>query len=58
MKIDIVKNFERDEKDKDLVVIFPKSQQEEIISEFQDAVYKVYKSIIKSQNKECLATSL
>lgn len=41
MKIDIVKNFERDEKDKDLVVIFPKSQQEEIISEFKDTVYKV-----------------
>ncbi|WP_455792689.1 hypothetical protein [Clostridium butyricum] len=45
MKIDIVKNFERDEKDKDLVVIFTKSQQEEILSEFQDAVYKVYKSL-------------
>ena len=45
MNIDIVKNFERDEKDKDLVVIFTKSQQEKILSEFQDAVYKVYKSL-------------
>lgn len=55
VKIDIVKNFERDEKDKDSIVIFPQYQQEEIISEFQDAVYKVYKSIIKSQDKKSLA---
>ena len=55
IKIDIVKNFEKDEKDKDLVVVFPKYQQEEIICEFQSNVYKIYKTLIDSQHKKAIA---
>ena len=55
IKIDIVKNFEKDEKNKDLAVVFPKSQQEEIICEFQSNVYKIYKDLIDSQQKKSIA---
>lgn len=51
VKIDIIKNYERDEQDKDLIVVFPKDQQEQIINKFQKNVYHIYKEIIKRQGK-------
>ena len=51
VKIDIIKNYERDESDKDSIVVFPKNQQEQIINKFQNNVYHTYQEIIKEQGK-------
>ena len=55
IKIDIIKNFEKDENDKDSIIVFPKSQQEEIIREFQSNIYNIYTNLINSQQKKVLA---
>ena len=51
IKIDIVKTYERDENDRDLITVLPVSEQEEIILAFQEASYNVYNKLINSQKK-------
>ena len=51
IKIDIIKTYERDESDRDLINVLPVSEQEAIIVAFQNANYEVYNSLIKSQEK-------
>lgn len=51
IKIDIVKTYERDENDRDLITVLPVSEQEEIILAFQEASYNVYNKLINSQKR-------
>lgn len=51
IKIDIVKTYERDENDRDLITVLPVVEQREIILAFQEASYNVYNKLINSQKK-------
>lgn len=51
IKIDIVKTYEKDENDRDLITVLPVSEQEKIILAFQEASYDVYNKLINSQKR-------
>jgi len=51
IKVDIVKTYEKDENEKDIVHVLPPSQQEEIILCFQKASYEVFNNLISAQLK-------
>jgi hypothetical protein len=52
VKIDIIRTYERDENDRELVCILPTSDQEVIIQTFQNKAFEIYKKLIKSQSKK------
>ncbi|GEM_PF-3020914 len=51
IKIDIVKTYEKGERDRDLISVLPASEQELIIVGFQNAAYDVYNLLVNSQKK-------
>ncbi|HII4471076.1 TPA: hypothetical protein ACY4SJ_002564 [Clostridium perfringens] len=51
IKIDILKTYEKDENERDLITVLPVSEQEKIILAFQEASYNVYNKLINSQKK-------
>lgn len=48
---DIVKNYEKDENDHELITVLPVAEQEKVILAFQEASYSVYNKLINSQKK-------
>ena len=50
IKIDIVKIYDKDN-NKDITIVLPKSEQEQIISKFQQVIYDIYSKLIQEQNE-------
>lgn len=48
IKIDIVKIYDKDN-DKDITIVLPKNEQEEIIRKFQQVTYNIYNKLIQEQ---------
>lgn len=58
IKIDIIRTYEKDENDREIINVLPPSDQEKIIIGFQNTSYKIYKELLALQKNEYLKTLL